>query len=225
MITKPGFGFRIAIVLALLVLICCVSLASAESVNVTPATSPFITIDPIGNHTIGDVFFINGTTNLPVSENLTIEILDWSWLLTRHQKGEYMYQPPPGFYAYILNISISSDKTGTNRWSANVTDIVKELESREYYVAAYSPMNGSCNNPGCLVPNAETPQLFTLLPANNRTTSTVLQTTIQNPSSVQSTTCTVIVPPMTQATPLPPVLSIAVFAALVILRSFRERKT
>ncbi len=36
---------------------------------------PYIMIDPIGNHVIGDIFFINGTTNLPVSQNLTMEIV------------------------------------------------------------------------------------------------------------------------------------------------------
>jgi hypothetical protein len=31
---------------------------------------PFITIDPSGNHSIGDVFFINGTTNLPANDTI-----------------------------------------------------------------------------------------------------------------------------------------------------------
>ena len=43
--------------------------------NTTPDTTPFITIDPVGNHTIDEVFFINGTTNLPANnEPLLLQI-------------------------------------------------------------------------------------------------------------------------------------------------------
>ncbi len=49
-----------------------VPLVSAE--NVTPNTTPFITIDPIGNHTIDEVFFINGTTSLPANNELLLDI-------------------------------------------------------------------------------------------------------------------------------------------------------
>ena len=43
--------------------------ASAGTVNVTPVTMPLIAIDPVGNPATGAVFFINGTTTLPVSHD------------------------------------------------------------------------------------------------------------------------------------------------------------
>ena len=53
--------------------------AIAVSIPIAAAAAsqapPFITIDPIGNHTIGDVFFINGTTNLAVfNESIDLQI-------------------------------------------------------------------------------------------------------------------------------------------------------
>ena len=51
----------------LIVTIFFVPLTSADNANEIPNTTPFIIIDPIGNHTVGDVFFINGTTNLPAN--------------------------------------------------------------------------------------------------------------------------------------------------------------
>ena len=41
--------------------------------NASSNTYYFITIDPIGNHSVSDVFFINGTTNLPVGDTLLVE--------------------------------------------------------------------------------------------------------------------------------------------------------
>ena len=44
--------------------------SSPGTANVSSDTYYFITIDPIGNHSVSDVFFINGTTNLPVGDTL-----------------------------------------------------------------------------------------------------------------------------------------------------------
>lgn len=82
-------------VLVFLILIGC-SQASSENAGgsailangtLIPAT-PFITMDPIENHSIGDVFFINGTTNLPVSDNLTITIVYLPYIRQTHPKSD-----------------------------------------------------------------------------------------------------------------------------------------
>ena len=139
----------------------------AESYNVTPVTTPFITIDPISNHTIGDVFFINGTTNLPVSETLEVQIIPKKWA----RAGGW--NPS----AFFNGISIASTLSGTNRWSVNVTDIVNaQLDNRRspYVAAVYSSKN----------PSNFTYQVFSLLPANNGTTSTIPQTPTLDPFSI-----------------------------------------
>ena len=86
----------------------------AENVTMTPVTTPFITIDPIGNHTVGDVFFINGTTNLPVTEKLNIDVYPF------HSVMEQRGYKPRGIA--IDDIPIISSTTNVNYWSANVTD-------------------------------------------------------------------------------------------------------
>jgi hypothetical protein len=98
-----------------------VPLASANDSNGTPDTIPFITIDPIGGYVIGDIFFINGTTNLPVSEKL-----DGTIRTTIFIPGDKSGTDYPG--AFLPDIPIVSTSSGTNKWSVNVTDIaVNEL--------------------------------------------------------------------------------------------------
>ena len=84
-----------------------VPLVSAE--NVTPNTTPFITIDPIGNHTIDEVFFINGTTSLPANNELLLDI--------------FTSNMNPGGWgsAFSSNVSIQTGENGVNLWSCNAT--------------------------------------------------------------------------------------------------------
>ena len=176
---------RIIFPAILIVAMIIVPIASAE--NVTPVTTPFITIDPIGNHTIGDVFFINGTTNLPVSEKMTTYI--YVNVIRRGTKSS-PWVDPPGEYAIIpVNLTFSATP-GTNRWSANLMDIAKTLVCQEYVVSVFSH-------------DTHTEALFTLLPANYSTTSTVQQTTVHSPSPIQPTTSAITKISVTTVSPLP----------------------
>jgi hypothetical protein len=77
--------------------------------TVSPGTS-YITIDPIGNHTIGEVFFIHGTTNLPASlESLEIQI------------GTANVNPGGWGPSFHSNVSIQPGENGVNHWSCNAT--------------------------------------------------------------------------------------------------------
>jgi hypothetical protein len=75
----------------------------------TPAT-PVIVIDPPGNHTPAEEFFINGTTNLAVSNGS---------LLLQIGTAEFN---PGGFGSsfYESNVSIRPGEHGVNTWSAEV---------------------------------------------------------------------------------------------------------
>ena len=80
------------------------------STSTTPSATPFITIDPIGNHTVGDVFFINGTTNLPASNNsLAIQIAPAN------------LNPAGWGPSYSSTVSVIKGENGVNIWSGNVT--------------------------------------------------------------------------------------------------------
>jgi hypothetical protein len=215
--------FAFLIVATIIVLI--VPVVSAEntslrtsSTNLTTTTivSPaelFISVDPIGNHTIDEVFFINGTTNLPLSEKLTVEIIGYDWLISPKTKSGGL-QVPSGRYANIPDISILSAISGTNRWSVNVTDDVKELANGDYYVGAYSKSGP-----------LKTPQIFTLFPINNSTTVNVVQTTVQKPSPIQSSVSDQIVSPTKQAASLPIALPIAALMAIVIMKPLIWKKS
>jgi PKD repeat protein len=111
---KPKILFLTFIAIFFMAMII-VPLASADNVNVTPNTTPYITIDPIGNQTIDEVFFINGTTNLPAnSEPLLLDI--------------YTSNMNPGGAgsAFSSNVSIQPGETGINFWSCNVTSSLWE---------------------------------------------------------------------------------------------------
>ncbi len=161
---------------------------SIVNASVTPVTTQFITIDPIVNHTIGDVFFINGTTNLPVTENLTMAIEGIEFVKYISRTNTKSSGPPPlNEYRYISDISISPAQPGTNRWSTNVTDIIKELVSGKYEVFVCPNANYLYTTSGS-TSESDAIEFFTLFPANNGTTFNVQQVPVQNPSPIQSTT-------------------------------------
>jgi len=232
MYSKRFKFFAVFIVVTIIVFI--VPIVSAEntpaltsSTNGTTTTAAsseelFITIDPIGDHIIGEVFFINGTTNLPVSGNLTLGMEALSYIMRPHQKGET--GPGPHGSANLPALPISPALPGLNRWSANVTDIVKELESGEYEVSVFPPLRGPCNTTGCNIPKAEADQIFTLFPAKNGTSVSVSQTASQSPTQILFTPSTTLVLPSKQFSPLPSVLPIAVLVTIVILKPIQGKK-
>jgi hypothetical protein len=160
-----------------------VPLANANDANATPVTAPFIVIDPIGNHAIGDVFYINGTTNLPVTENLMMDI-------TTEFRMAMKNSPPRTYLDVGVNdipvISSSSGNPEINHWSANITDTVKKLVNDKYCVSVRSSRNNSIVD-GCV--------FFSLVPSTNITTTSP-QTTIQTPSQTQPTTPFITIDPI-----------------------------
>jgi len=92
----------------------------------TGPLNPFITIDPIGNHTKGEIFYINGTTNIHIS--------NVSWILQISKQGSYPDYASEEHYARLPVVVTNSEIPGTNRWSANATDAAKDLVSGDYMV-------------------------------------------------------------------------------------------
>jgi|WetSurMetagenome_2_1015567.scaffolds.fasta_scaffold491416_1 hypothetical protein len=167
---------RIIIGLFLIMVTCWLPVSGADNVSVTPVTTPFITIDPIGNHTVGDVFFINGTTNFPVSENLSMHIQS-----TIIRKGRY-WGDPVEILAFISSISIYPDQSENNRWSMNVTNSINQLRSDEYDVVVEknSGLGSECN--------VSATDVFFLFPRFGNITLTNFQTTIQKSSRTPAIT-------------------------------------
>jgi hypothetical protein len=169
---------------------------------------------------------------LPVSENLTIEIIDYGWLARPKMKWE-PNNPGPDQYQSKLNIPVISEAsvppgsnpwTSRNRWSVNVTDIGKALNGAEYFVAVFSQSHLPCDTPGCAIPDASETSAFALLPVNNSTPSATLHTTVQSPSPVQPTTNAITVPPTKQTTPLLLALPLTGLVTMVILGTIYKKK-
>jgi len=184
-IKKPRIEFWIAILLIILLLICCFPFVSAADVNVTPNTTPLITIDPITDHVIGDVFFINGTTNLPVTKKLRAAFQRYTDL------GPTMKGQTKKFFI-LPDIPISPGTATINRWSVNATDFVAEnLVSREYIFWIMSDETlASSDKFSIFAPkNLTNPNVQTVSSSSSSnpvTTSIVLETSAKQSSSPSS---------------------------------------
>jgi len=73
-------------------------------------TTHVITIDPIGNHTAGEVFFIRGTTNLPVNDSLVLEI----------SPDDFTPAGTRGF-GFQATVPVRPGENGVNTWSATIS--------------------------------------------------------------------------------------------------------
>jgi len=178
------------------------SIANLTTNSTMSPAALFITIDPIGDHTIGDIFFVNGTTNLPSTQKLTIFFQRYDNFGGPHGKNT------PSRLLAGPEISIVSTPQ-VNRWSVNITELAANLTNTEYVVWISSPDVGASD-------------VFTLYPANHVTITNVppsiLQTTTQShlPSQFAMNSATTI--PSTQSSSLSFALPIALLAAIVILR-------
>jgi hypothetical protein len=118
-----------------------------------PTINPYwIKFGPISNNiTSGEIFFINGTTNLPGGENLSINLDTFCNQFRPHMKNEPAFQGKT-----IANISIISTGTGTNRWSVNMTDFAIQYSPNKFCTGweqlspsnPQSPSDYRCD-PGC----------------------------------------------------------------------------
>jgi hypothetical protein len=151
------------------VVIIMIPLVSADA-NVTHNTTPFISIDPIGNHAIGDVFVIKGTTNLPpVVNTLHIVITSSSF-------------NPGGFGSdFQSTVPIQRGEKDINYWSCNVPtktgwatfqgpgrNPAEDASPDNYFVTVELSTDA----------NVSQFQLFDILPAGPDTNSTISPTPI-----------------------------------------------
>jgi len=224
MMREPKIHFLVVLGTVLLFLICSVAPASAANISSTSVSNPYITIHPIGNHTIGEVFFINGTTNLPVSETLYIDV--HSATESRHRlKNVYIE------YGFQLeSVSIIPEENGINYWSANVTEGTWKPD--EYFVSVGTKKMIPCDYfPGCMKNEVEDTQVFYMVNQENAIfTTNITPPQVNNltsiPSSpVQTHTSIVYHPSPTQhVTPFPVILLIIMLVGIVTLRSFKREK-
>ena len=139
--------------------------ASADEGNVIPVTTPFITIDPIGNHTIDEVFFINGTTNLPAN-NVPL-------LLEIHTTD---FNPGGAGSSFISRVSIQPGKNGLNFWFCNATSSLWETFGPG---AQQIPIPDAKPGQYLIMVSPTSPlevyqqQLFFILPSENSTRNTI----------------------------------------------------
>ena len=187
-----------------------------NDINQTSASQPYyITIDPIGNHTVNEVIFINGTTNLPISENLSISVNDNSF-------------NPAGLYGSFFDttIPIQLGENGVNYWSCNITPTLslwKTYGGRgpptndiKYFILGDFVATVESNN---VIVNSE---LFTISSVESGGTSTPTRTQTPSPTPTTSLpltqTAEITLPPSTTpASPLSLIVPMIAITGVVVL--------
>jgi hypothetical protein len=105
---------------------------------------PFITINPVTTHTVGDVFDINGITNLGVNSKIVLNFYELRGFELAPAPNAtstpyYEYSGTSGF------VNIQNGTCGTNFWSFSVN--VSEFHSGRYYsINIWDESNHSVNN-------------------------------------------------------------------------------
>ena len=83
----------ILLIFVLFLFVSFVSAAAPTKDATTDGDYPWIRYNEIGDHYVGEQFTISGTTNLPVDDNLIVEIVSSSFSPTKEvQSGEYSGQ-------------------------------------------------------------------------------------------------------------------------------------
>lgn len=191
-------------------------IASAQDTNATPDTAPFITIDPIGNRTIDNIFFINGTTNLAASDEslfLKIETTNFN---------------PGGVGSYFSsNVSIQPGENGFNLWSCNATTdrwVTFPVPGRQ------TPLSGNVTSGEYVVQvislgpsELDNSQTFFLLPSERNSTpgQTSASTTIQSPSWGGADPQPLPTTTSPNGTPFPWILSVMAIFVVILSRTLR----
>jgi len=213
--SKIRFSFAIILVSIVLMIIPVTTanqnFTPAGTVNASSDTHYFITIDPIGNHSVTDVFFVNGTTNLPVGDTLLVQ-----GYLNR-------FQPGPSFGSSIYTyISVEPGYSGVNVWSCNLSpvrwvtfhgyaghthDIRSFFESNDYVVTI-------CENSSQYISDEVFSNSFAITSVNSGVTPNVSQT---NNTSVTITVHPSMSTVTENTTPLPPTPSVPLSGILPVL--------
>ena len=191
--------------------------AGVNQTNASP--SYYITIDPIGNHTVSDVIFINGTTNLPEGDNLSVVIQDG-------------FDPGGGGPFFYSSVPIQPGKNGINFWSCNITPVLWSPGPRAQYGFTFTAANFPAGDygVGVIFGNnvVDQQQILTILPAEPEEISTLslTQTPPPTPTTMVSLNETAEMTPPPSTTPTSPlslIVPLMAIAGIVILQVNQRR--
>ncbi len=141
---------------------------------------PKITIDPIGDHQVGDRFTITGTTNLAADDQILVQVTSSSFQPTsKTQSGE--------FSGASGTVKVVAGNQGFNTWSFPID------------ASSFKPDEDICQVQGVTVTGAQASALFNVIAYTPTTVpTTVPTTTMQTTITVPPTTLPPTAMPTTQ---------------------------
>jgi hypothetical protein len=181
--------------------------------TISPTPTLFIKIDPVGNHTVGDVFFINGTTSLPDSNDSLTLFIGWA-----------DFNPAGwGVSFYRSNISIKAGENGVNIWSAEIIPSRWEMNNESSSESSNPTPTFEKAIPGkyvvyvgSLVSQDPAPVFFYVNQESKITPSPTFDATATFSSTPS--------PTPTQSSPLSTLLPIVVFVIMLVLEFILKKR-
>jgi hypothetical protein len=94
----------------------------------------FINISPVPDHYFGDLITINGTTNLPAGDRITLTIIE----NTQHPCNKGICNDSVRYCCgtFQRTVAVRSGGNGINTWSLDVNTSQHEFDSYSYIVSA-----------------------------------------------------------------------------------------
>ena len=211
---SPDSGVPDSRIIGLLAALCLAlffaPVGAADNNSIT-VSDPFITIDSIGNHNATDIFFVNGTTNLPVGDILLVQGYNGQFTPGR-RGGSYIVAYIPvvpgygGVNVYSFNLSPVLWETIRTVQPIRTHDIRDFIESDSYIVQIWA--NRSPNTIKAFT------NYFTILSVEPGALPAVSQTSI----APGTTTILPSLSPVTvNTTPIPPTPSVPLSGILPVL--------
>ena len=190
-----------------------------DSISINGSIDYYINISPIGNHSVGEVIFINGTTDLPVSDNLSLDITP------------SRYNPSGHGASFTANVDIQKGIGGVNTWFCNITPPIYWVPGHGFQQQTFTFQDFPSDEYGAVVESKNyhvmSVQQFTILSKNRLTTQLTISIPTTLPTTLSSSDRpTDLTGPATTslAAPLSFLITTVALAGIVILIIVKKKK-
>ena len=133
-----------------------------------PNTTPFISIDPIPAHHLGDTIAFHGTTNLPPGEMIETGVYSSEFVPCPKSNGDCKGYVTPCCGGVFDHVSVIEGPCGANTWSWDVNTSEHGFRADGEYVISATGRNGAVGTSGIFTASGiPRPNLTLNLPEND----------------------------------------------------------
>ena len=131
-------------------------------------SGPWITIDPIPHHYLGDTIAFHGKTNLPPGEMIETAVYSGEFVPCPKSTGDCLGNVTPCCGGFTDYVSVISGPCGINTWSWDVSTAQHGFRADGVYIISATARYGAVENTSIFgVSGIPKPSLTLSLPAND----------------------------------------------------------